>query len=151
MPNHPLSWSHTLTFWVIQFNVISTYQKLDHKSNESRLAPPEVPLDSEMGRRPIRRCLFAARGATGEVHHLTFRISAPKQGQTPSAGAFYGKMTRHWLLTTAVRVLFACQVFRQTEHGAGSFAAGWTLACSFTAASPSTGTARASQTGRRTW
>ena len=57
------------------------------------MEPKEVAPDSEMGRRPICRCLFAALGSIREVHHLTHRILASKMEQVPFVGAVYGKMT----------------------------------------------------------
>ena len=57
------------------------------------MEPKEVAPDSEMGRRPIYRCLFAALGSIREVHHLTHRILASEMGQVPFVGAVYGKMT----------------------------------------------------------
>ena len=58
------------------------------------MEPKEVAPDSEMGRRPICRCLFAALGSIREVDHLTHRILASKMEQMPFVGAVYGKMTR---------------------------------------------------------
>jgi len=64
------------------------------KNREKRMEPKEVAPDSEMGRRPICRCLFAALGSIREVDHLTHRILASKMEQMPFVGAVYGKMTR---------------------------------------------------------
>ena len=63
------------------------------KNREKRMEPKEVAPDSEMGRRPICRCLFAALGSIREVHHLTHRILASEMEQVPFVGAVYGKMT----------------------------------------------------------
>ena len=57
------------------------------------MEPKEVAPDSEMGRRPICRCLFAALGSIREVDHLTHRILASKMEQMPFVGAVYGKTT----------------------------------------------------------
>ena len=57
------------------------------------MEPKEVAPDSEMGRRPICRCLFAALGSIREVDHLTHQILASKMEQMPFVGAVYGKMT----------------------------------------------------------
>ena len=57
------------------------------------MEPKEVTPDSEMGRRPICRCLFAALGSIREVHHLTHRILASEMEQVPFVGAVYGEMT----------------------------------------------------------
>ena len=58
------------------------------------MEPKEVAPDSEMGRRPICRCLFAALGSIREVDYLTHRILASKMEQMPFVGAVYGKMTQ---------------------------------------------------------
>ena len=60
------------------------------------MEPKEVAPDSEMGRRPIYRCLFAALGSIREVAHLTHRILASKMEQMPFVGAVYGEMTHPW-------------------------------------------------------
>ena len=64
------------------------------KNREKRMEPKEVAPDSEMGRRPICRCLFAALGSIREVDHLTHRILASKMEQMPFVGAVYGEMTQ---------------------------------------------------------
>ena len=77
---------------------VTTIQRLPQidfsKNRKKRMEPKEVAPDSEMGRRPICRCLFAALGSIREVHHLTHRILASKMEQMPFVGAVYGKMTR---------------------------------------------------------
>ena len=57
------------------------------------MEPKEVAPDSEMGRRPIYRCIFAAPGSIREVHHLTHRMLASEMEQVLFVGAVYGKMT----------------------------------------------------------
>ena len=57
------------------------------------MEPKEVAPDSEMGRRPICRCLFAALGSIREVHHLAHLILASEMERILFIGAVYGKMT----------------------------------------------------------
>ena len=79
-------------------SVISTYQMSSSRNRERRIDPQDFSLDSEMGRRPISRCLlgacvllsyclsspvqclFATRGSIQEVHHLTHPILASEKG-----------------------------------------------------------------------
>ena len=75
------------------------------------MEPKEVAPDSEMGRRPICRCLFAALGSIREVHHLTHRILASKMEQVPFVGAVYGEMTHRRAASSLSMNCFAEALF----------------------------------------
>jgi len=86
---------HQKTRQLFNGSLKSTFIKIEKndKNREKRMEPKEVAPESEMGRRPIFRCLFPALGSIREVSHLTHRILAFEMEQMPFVGAVYGIMT----------------------------------------------------------